>query len=139
LNYLDAKLPADAFLRELLYKASNKGRVVDVRDVLSMWPIAEDLKRVGRPFSLDQETQRSGLFRQSDFEAVCGADIEQAKKSVAIFSGFVTPRRVAAFEPLFRRKLIEGVKIRCITRPPKRNGTIPEDLGRDALNGLGTC
>jgi ssDNA-binding Zn-finger/Zn-ribbon topoisomerase 1 len=136
LSYLDSKLPADAFLRELLYKASNNGRVVDVRDVLSMWPIAEDLKRAGRPFSLDQETLRSGLFRQTDFEAVCGADIEQAKKSVAIYSGFITPRRVAAFEPLFRRKLIEGVKIRCVTRPPKRNGSIPEELGRDALNGL---
>jgi ssDNA-binding Zn-finger/Zn-ribbon topoisomerase 1 len=48
----------------------------------------------------------------------------------------VTPRRVAALEPLFRRKLIEGVKIRCVTRPPDRNGSIPEDLGRDALNGL---
>lgn len=136
LSYLDSKLPADAFLRELLYKASNNGQVVDVRDVLSMWPIAEDLKRAGCPFSLDQETLHSGLFRQTDFEAVCGADIEQAKKSVAIFSGFVTPRRVAAFEPLFRQKLIEGVKIRCVTRPPKRNGSIPEELGRDALNGL---
>src|SRR6185437_2633355 len=28
LNYLDAKLPADAFLRELLHNASKKGRVV---------------------------------------------------------------------------------------------------------------
>ena len=136
LSYLDSKLPADAFLRELLYKASKKGRVVDVRDVLSMWPIAEDLKRAGRPFPLDEETLRSGLFRQNEFDAVCGADVEQAKKSVAIYSGFVTPRRVAALEPLFRRKMLEGVKIRCVTRPPNRNGSIPEDLGRDALDGL---
>jgi hypothetical protein len=136
LDYLDARLPSDAFLRELLHTASNKGQVVDVRDVLAKWPIAEDLKRVERPFLLDQETLRSGLFRQSDFEAVCGADIEQARKGVAIFSGFVTPQRVAGYEPLFRRKLAEGVLIRCVTRPPKRNGSIPEDLGRDALNGL---
>lgn len=138
LSYLDSRLPADAFLRELLYKASKKGRVVDVREVLSMWPIAEELKRAGHPFSLDEETLRSGLFRQNEFDAICGADIEQARKSIAIFSGFVTPRRVAALEPLFRRKLLEGVKIRCITRPPNRNGSIPEDLGMDALNGLET-
>lgn len=94
------------------------------------------IKALGRPFSLDPEALRSGLFRQSDFEAVCGADIEQAKKSVAIYSGFVTPQRVAAYESLFRRKLAEGVKIRCVTRPPQRNGSIPDDLGRDALNGL---
>jgi len=136
LDYLDAKLPADAFLRGLLHEASTKGRIVDVRDVLAMWPIAEDLKRIGRPFELDTETMRSGLFKQTDFEAVCGADIERATKGIAIYSGFVTPQRVAAYEPLFRRKIAEGVKIRCITRPPNRNGSIPVDLGRDALNGL---
>jgi ribosomal protein L37AE/L43A len=136
LDYLDAKLPADAFLRGLLHEASTKGRIVDVRDVLAMWPIAEDLKRIGRPFELDTETMRSGLFKQTDFEAVCGADIERATTGIAIYSGFVTPQRVAAYEPLFRRKIAEGVKIRCITRPPNRNGSIPVDLGRDALNGL---
>ena len=136
LDYLDAKLPADAFLRDLLHTASNKGRVVDVRDVLAMWPIAEDLERIGRTMSLDPETLRSGLFRQSEFEAVCGSDIEQAKKGVAIYSGFVTPQRVAAYESLFRRKLTEGVKIRCVTRPPKRNGSIAVELGQNALNGL---
>jgi ssDNA-binding Zn-finger/Zn-ribbon topoisomerase 1 len=136
LNYLDAKLPADAFLRDLLHEASAKGRIIDVRDVLAMWPIADDLKRIGRPFELDPETLRSGLFRQVDFEAVCGADIERATKGIAIYSGFVTPQRVAAYEALFRRKLAEGVKIRCVTRPPTRNGSIPPDLGRDALDGL---
>jgi ribosomal protein L37AE/L43A len=136
LDYLDAKLPADAFLRGLLHEASTKGQIVDVRDVLAMWPIADDLKRIGRPFALDPETMHSGLFRQADFEAVCGADIERATKGIAIYSGFVTPQRIAAYEPLFRRKLAEGVKIRCVTRPPSRNGSIPADLGREALNGL---
>jgi ssDNA-binding Zn-finger/Zn-ribbon topoisomerase 1 len=136
LDYLDAKLPADAFLRGLLHEVSTKGQIVDVRDVLAMWPIADDLQRIGRPFALDPETLRSGLFRQADFEAVCGADIEKATKGIAIYSGFVTPQRVAAYEPLFRRKLSESVKIRCVTRPPTRNGSIPADLGRDALDGL---
>jgi ssDNA-binding Zn-finger/Zn-ribbon topoisomerase 1 len=136
LDYMDAKLPADAFLRGLLHEASTKGQIVDVRDVIGMWPIEEDLKRIGQPFELDTQTLRSGLFRQNDFEAVCGADMERATKGIAVYSGFVTPQRVAAYEPLFRRKLAEGVKIRCITRPPSRNGSIPADLGRDALNGL---
>jgi ssDNA-binding Zn-finger/Zn-ribbon topoisomerase 1 len=136
LDYLDARLPADAFLRHLLHEASTKGQIVDVRDVLAMWPIADELKQRGQPFELDPETLRSGLFRQSDFEAVCGADIERATKSVAIYSGFVTPARVAAYEPLFRRKLAEGVKIRCVTCPPTRNGAIDPDLGRQALDGL---
>jgi len=136
LNYLDRKLPGHAFLREILHSAQTWGRIVDVRDVLAMWPIANDLPDLRRPFILDPETLRSGLFRQTDFEAVCGTDIEAAKKSIAMFSGFVTPQRVAAYEPRFRRKLAEGVAIRCVTRPPKHNGTISEDLGRDALDGL---
>ena len=81
LDYLDAKLPADAFLRGLLHEASTKGQIVDVRDVLAMWPIAEDLKRIGRPFELDTETMRSGLFKQTDFEAVCGADMSARRRA----------------------------------------------------------
>ena len=87
LDYLDAKLPADAFLRGRLHEVSTKGQIVDVRDVLAMWPIADDLQCIGRPFALDPETLRSGLFRQTDFEAVCGADIEKATKGIAIYSG----------------------------------------------------
>jgi ribosomal protein L37AE/L43A len=103
-----------------------------------MWPIVDDLQRLGRPFTLDPEALHSGLFRQADFETVCGADIERATKGIAIYSGFVTPQRIAAYESLFRRKLAEGVKIRCVTRPPARNGNIPADLGREALDGLET-
>ncbi len=136
LDYLDRKLPGNAFLREILHAAQTRGRVVDVRDILAMWPIADDLRRLGRPFSLDPETLRSGLFRETDFDAVCGADIEAATRSVAVFSGFVTPQRVAVYEPLFRRKIAKGVAIRCVTRPPKRNGSIQEDQGREALNAL---
>ena len=136
LSYLDQKLPAQAFLREILHSVSAKGRVVDVRDVLAMWPIQDELKRLGNPFILDPETLKSGLFRQTDFDAVCGEDISGAKSSVAIFSGFITPQRVASYESTFRRKRDEGVSIRCVTRPPQRNGSIPEDMGRDALNGL---
>jgi phosphatidylserine/phosphatidylglycerophosphate/cardiolipin synthase-like enzyme len=62
--------------------------------------------------------------------------MEQAKKSIVIFSGFITPDRVAAMGDLLRRKIAEGVKVRCVTRPPSRNGSIPEELGRSALEAL---
>lgn len=136
LSYLDRKLPANAFLREILHSVQGRGRTVDVRDVLAMWPIADELRSLGYPIPLDPEAQRSGLFQQADFEAVCHSDIRTAKSSVAIFSGFITPQRVVTYEALFRGKLAEGVAIRCVTRPPTRNGNIPEDLGCDALDGL---
>lgn len=136
LAYLDAKLPSNAFLRELLHAVQAKGKVIDARDVIGLWPIADDLRSFGRPFDLDGEALRSGLFRQTDFDAVFMADVERARKGVAIFSGFVTPQRVAVYDGLFRGKLASGVPIRCVTRPPQRNGSIPEDLGRQALDGL---
>lgn len=101
LAYLDQKLPGYAILRDILSEMQNRGKVVDVRDVLAMYPIAEDLRRLGRPFNLSPNAEKTGLFNQNDFEQVCIADIERAKKGIAIFSGFVTEQRVAAYEAVF--------------------------------------
>ena len=136
LAYLDQKLPAYAILREILSEMQDRGRVIDVRDVLAMYPIAEELRRIGRPFNLSPDAEKTGLFNQHDFEQVCLSDIERAKKGIAIFSGFVTEQRVAAYEALFRLKKSEGVAIRCVTRPPKNNGSIPLNKVKSALNGL---
>lgn len=136
LSYLDKKLPAHAILRGILSDMQDRGKVVDVLDVLAMYPITEDLRRLGRPFKLSPDAEKFGLFDQNSFDQVCMVDIEQAKKSVAIYSGFVTEQRVAAYESLFRQKRLEGVTIRCVTRPPKSNGSIPVEQGKAALNGL---
>jgi ssDNA-binding Zn-finger/Zn-ribbon topoisomerase 1 len=96
----------------------------------------EDLGHYGRSFDLSASTEKTGLFNQKDFDVVSYADFERARKSIVIFSGFITEQRVAVYESIFRRKVIQGVKIRCVTRPPNRNGSIPEENGKAALNGL---
>jgi hypothetical protein len=136
LAFLDQKLPNHAILRDILAEMQDQGAVIDVRDVLSLWPIIEDLKRYGYAFDLSPDAEKTGLFNQVDFEAVCQADLARAQKSIVIFSGFITMQRVASYEALFRSKIEEGVKIRCVTRPPHRNGSVPEENGRAALNGL---
>lgn len=136
LAYLDQKLPGYAILRDILSEMQDRGKVVDVREVLAMYPIVEDLRRLGRPFKLSPEAEKAGLFNQRDFEEVCIADLEQANKGIAIFSGFVTEQRVAAYEILFRKKKSEGIAIRCVTRPPKNNGSIPIEQGKAALDAL---
>ncbi len=136
LTYLQDKLPDRALLRDILHTMESSGQIVDVREVLEFRPIMEDLGKLQRHFELEVDAEKAGLFRQKDFEAVCSADIENARKGVAIFSGFVTPKRVAAYGDLFRRKINEGVAIRCITRPPRANGSIPEDQGKEALDAL---
>jgi hypothetical protein len=136
LTFLDQKLPSDALLRGLLHDIQRKGRVVDVRDVLALHPVIDDLKRFGSQPDLDPECLRTGLFAGRDFAKLCRVDMEQAKKSIVVFSGFITAERAAQMGDLFRKKIAEGVKVRCVTRPPNRNGSIPEAQGRAALSAL---
>ena len=136
LGFLDQKLPGKAMFRDMLFEMQERGKVIDVRDVLAMYPIIEDLRRFGRPFNLSPDAEKTGLFNQHDFEQVCIADLKGAKKGIAIFSGFVTEQRVATYEALFRQKKAEGIAIRCVTHPPKNNGSMPIEQGKAALDGL---
>ena len=53
-----------------------------------------------------------------------------------LFSGYVTPTRVGKLGDLLRSKIASGVKVRCVTRPPRLNGSIPENAGRAAIEML---
>jgi superfamily I DNA and/or RNA helicase len=100
LTYLDDRLPSSAFLRDILFRIQTSGQVLDAREILSLQPA--DLRGLGRPVDIDLETQRTGLFKQKDFETVFRTDVSQAKGSVVIFSGFVTPERIGSYGDLFR-------------------------------------
>ncbi len=136
LTFLDAKLPGDAILRGLLYDLQRTGRIVDVRDILALRPVFDDLKRFGPQPEIDPEALRTGLFGGRDFARIARLDMESAKESIVIYSGFITTERTAQMGDLLRRKIDSRVRVRCITRPPKRNGSIPEDQGRSALRAL---
>ena len=136
LTFLDQKLPSDAILRGLLHDIQRSAQIVDVKDVLALCPIIEDLKRFGSQHELDPECLRTGLFGNSYFKKLCRFDMENAKHSIVVFSGFITQERAAQMGDLFRQKIAQGVKVRCVTRPPNRNGTIPEEQGRTALTAL---
>jgi hypothetical protein len=79
---------------------------------------------------------RTGLFGGHDFARLVKLDLNAAKKSIVIFSGFITPMRAAQMGDLLRRKITDGVRVRCVTRPPRYNGNIPKELGRQALKSL---
>jgi len=136
LTFLDQKLPSDSILRGLLHDIQRKGRVIEVKDILALHPILDDLKRFGSQPDLDPECLRTGLFSGRDFAKLCRADMEHAEKSIVVFSGFITQERAAHMGDLFRQKIAQGVKVRCVTRPPNRNGSIPEEQGRAALAAL---
>lgn len=136
LTFLDAKLPSASILRGMLHDMQSRGRIVDAREVLALRPVLDDLQRFGRHAELDIEALKTGLFSGGDFELVAGHDMAGAEQSIVIFSGFITRERVAALGDLLRERIARGVKVRCVTRPPARNGTIPEEQAKEALDVL---
>ena len=136
LTHLNKHLPKPSFLRNVLYNAQQKGQVIEVEEILKLDKLKDDLQSLQKTFELDDETLEKGLFNNRDFEKVFIEDLKKAKKTIAIFSGFITPARVAAYGDIFRQKIAEDVKIRCVTRPPDRNGSMKPELGKEALNSL---
>lgn len=136
LTYLDSRLPSTALLRGILHSAQEQGRVIDASDVMALRPIDRDLKDLMGVIELDLDAERLGLFHSKTFADACLLDMSRAERSIVIYSGFVTPERVASYGDLFRAKIADGIGIRCVTRPPRFNGSIPEELGKQALDAL---
>lgn len=136
LTHLNRHLPKPSFLRNVLHNAQQKGQVIEVEEILKLDKLKEDLQSLQKTFELDVETLEKGLFNNRDFEKVFIEDLKKAKKTIAIFSGFITPARVATYGDIFRQKIAEDVKIRCVTRPPDRNGSMKPELGKQALDSL---
>jgi ssDNA-binding Zn-finger/Zn-ribbon topoisomerase 1 len=114
----------------------NSGRVIAGADLLKLRPIESDLRGLFDRVPLDMDAKTMGIFNQSTFDAAIEADLANAKTSIIIFSGFVTPSRVAKLGDLLRMKTADGVKVRCVTRPPKLNGTMDPVQSKEALDAL---
>jgi hypothetical protein len=136
LTYLDRLLPSASLLRGILYDIQRSGRVIPGAELLALRPIESDLRGLFDRVPLDLDAKTMGIFNQSTFDAAIEADLSNAKESIIIFSGFVTPSRVAKLGDLLRMKTIGGVKIRCVTRPPKLNGSMDLKRSKEALDDL---
>lgn len=141
LTYLEESLPSDAFLRAILYDVQQRGAVLDLSDVLAI-PTSELAARGPGALtaSLELDDEKMLVVTQSDFDDYLLADIESAKESIVVFSGFCTERRVGQLADRLRHKIGQGVAVRCVTRPTDRQGGIPPDVvrrGIDGLEGLG--
>jgi ssDNA-binding Zn-finger/Zn-ribbon topoisomerase 1 len=136
LTYLEDRLPSTALLRHILFDMQEKGKVVDGADILSLQPIDSDLKRLLDITEIVFGSEKLGMFDSYSFSRACPTDMLRAKKSIVIFSAFVTPERVGQYVNLIRAKHAEGVAVRCVTRPPRFNGSMAYELSRDALDAL---
>ncbi|WP_019227243.1 AAA domain-containing protein [Sedimentibacter sp. B4] len=136
LKYLDKKLPAFAYLRYVLNIAVSSGKVIDGRGIVSLSPEITFYANKGSNFNISEDVLKHGIFDENDFYTVCMDDFINAKKSIVVYSGFITPYRVGTFEAVFRKKIREGVRIRCVVPPARYNGSIPIEDGSLALDSL---
>jgi hypothetical protein len=136
LTYLDRLLPSSSLLRGILYDMQENGHVVPGAELLKLRPIESDLRGLLDRIPLDIDAKTMAIFDQTTFDPAIESDLTNAKQTIVIFSGFVTPSRVARLGDLLRMKAAEGVKIRCVTRPPKLNGTMDPTRSKDALDAL---
>lgn len=136
LTYLDRLLPSSSLLRSALYEMQQNGQVIPGKDLLALRPIESDLRGLLGRFELDIEAKTFGLFDETSFDAAVMSDIVNSAKSIVIFSGFVTPRRVSEIGEALRWEIAKGVKVRCVTRPPHLNGSMDPTLGKEALDML---
>lgn len=136
LTYLDKRLPSMSLLREILHQMQMAGRVVPGAEVLKLRPIEHDLAGLIGQMDLNDVVKSLAIFDEEQFERALRHDIQNASQSVIIFSGYITPSRVVKMADLLRAKVMQGVKVRCVTRPPRSNGSIPEASGRQAIEML---
>ena len=137
IQYLNKKLAKNSPMRSVLSEVIEKGDVIDAENIIDLGPSSydADLNDVN-PVKIDFDKSGSKFFDQKTFDKAVFEDVKNAKKSVVIFSGFSTPNRIALWSDLFRQKISEGVKIRCVTRSPKNQGSISEELVQEALDAL---
>ncbi|MGC2079648.1 MAG: AAA domain-containing protein, partial [Xanthobacteraceae bacterium] len=134
LTYLDRLLPSASLLRGILYDMQTNGCVVSGSELLKLRPIESDLRGLFDRVPLDIDAKTMGVFNQTTFDAAFETDLANAKDTIVIFSGFVTPNGVAKIADLLRSKIASGVKVRCVTRPPKLNGTMDPDQTKHTLD-----
>ena len=136
LTYLDRRLPSSSLLRSVLHDMEKYGRIVSGEHLLELRPIASDLSGLVDQAGFDDIVKSTGIFDEKQFDRGIAHDIQSAQETVVLFSGFKTPTRVAKLGDLLRSKILKGVKVRCVTRPPRLNGTIPKAVGREAVEML---
>jgi ribosomal protein L37AE/L43A len=140
LKHLDEHLAANSLLRSVLHVMQSRGRVIAGRDVLRLGPIDSDLRGLIGHVALSDTAQQFGIFDENDFSSAFAADIAAAERSIVLVSGFITKARADTYRELLRPKIAAGVKVRCITRPPHSNGSIPfveGDAGITVLRDIG--
>jgi hypothetical protein len=128
LAHFNRHASSETMIRRHLDFMLNRCTVVPAPEILSWYPPKLPDRKMKAP--------RDGLFDEGTFFPALGADIQRAKSTVEVYSAFMTLQRTAKLEPMFRAAIARGVRVRCITRPPKNGDLHPKAQAEKALTSL---
>ena len=90
IKYLEERLPSSAILRGLITDIEDKGKIIDVKDIIKLapWdlPKRPNLKPKTR---VDFNEEESGIFDENNFEKPFENDLRKAKKTHNYFFSFL--------------------------------------------------
>lgn len=142
LRYLDTKIPAMGYFRKILYQAQTEGTVIAANEIIDLVPLKAELEKAKfdyKELKIKASALKSGLVNEDAFFPLVRADLDRAKKHIAIYSGFYTAKRVSDLLEILERKISKGVKVRVIVPPPNRNGSMSETDSRLVYERMVSC
>ena len=136
-EYLRAKAPRDGLVRRLVDHFEEYGEALDLDKLL---PLAErdwidGLHRV-LPATFELPEGAAGAFTEGTFYPAFLKDLARVRKSIVIFSPFVTGDGTARWVDSLRAALPRGVRVRILTRPPQEFGGGTADEVAELVRGL---
>jgi len=128
IKYLQERLPPTAILRGLISDIEDKGKIIDIKDIIKLgpWELPSKRPNLKPKTRVDINEEDSGIFDENNFEKHFEHDLKNAKKYIVIFSAFCTEKRTAFWGDILNKKKEEKVKIRIVTRGPKNQGLLKD-------------
>ncbi|MCY4177269.1 MAG: AAA domain-containing protein, partial [Endozoicomonadaceae bacterium] len=108
LRYLDSKIPAMGYFRKILFAAQTNGTVIDAKEIIDLSPLEKELEKAKiniQELKLPTDALKSGLVNEDIFFPLLKADLNKAKKYIAIYSGFYTSNRVNDLLSVLKSKI----------------------------------
>jgi len=130
LKYLKEKLKSGSILKQILENVEKNYPVINTKRFFPFIKIPP--KRV-EPIKLDDAVPQ--FCNEAFFYKAFWKDLSEAKSEVVIVSPFITQKRIATFEPIFRELHRKGVKTFIITKPFKEQN-LTRDLGKELKDNL---
>src|SRR6266404_389840 len=136
-EFLRDKAPVAGIVQSLLDYFERYGESLDIEQLLPLgdpdW--IDGLHHLSNE-GFEMPDDLAGAFTEGTFYPAFSRDLQKAKRSVVVFSPFLTARGTGRWVQYLLAALARGVSLRLVTRPPGNQGGILEEGLADTISQL---